>query len=309
MTNSKIYSMNDIDCYTQNGKVFVMAFDGEDRSYYGWNKLQSNGSKFETLLVMSYDRELLKKKSDLICIEDKVKCIVIDMPTEQSDFVDALIEIDELSHLEELTIDISCMKTPSLFVLMKYLKILGNVKKIAIINTIPYDYIFEEQPFASYKTYLGDLELREIIGYSGSDDMSVEEDLYIFLGFEGPMATKVVENTVFRELYIVNTMPSYYQKYKDVSIVNNYSLVASKGNKISFVPAGNPFEVYNTLEVLIDSTKPVCIAPLCTKPISLGICMYALDHDNVRIIYPYSEKNNGIKSREVHVSYIYTIEW
>lgn len=122
-----------------------------------------------------------------------------------------------------------------------------------------------------------------------------------------PVATKVVENTVFKNLYIINTMPSYYQKYKDVSVVNNYSLVASKGNKISFVPAGNPFEVYNTLEIMIDSNQPICIAPLCTKPISLGICMYALEHDNVRIIYPYSQKSTGIQSREVHISYIYSI--
>ena len=309
MVTRTIYSMIDIESHKQNGKVFIMAFDGEDRSYYGWNKLASNDSRFESLLVLSYDRNLFEEKKSLIILKGDVDLTVIDIPIEQSDFVDALIGIEELSHYNELTIDISCMKTPNLFLMMKYLRVLGNIHRISIINTIPYDYIFGEQPFASYKTYLGDLELREIIGYSGSDDMSVEEDLYIFLGFEGPMATKVVENTVFKDLYIVNTMPSYYQKYKDVSVVNNYSLVTSKGNKISFVPAGNPFEVYNTLDTIIDSDKPICIAPLCTKPISLGICMYALDHDNVRIIYPYSNINNGIKSREVHVSYLYTIEW
>ena len=126
MVTRTIYSMIDIESHKQNGKVFIMAFDGEDRSYYGWNKLASNDSRFESLLVLSYDRNLFEEKKSLIILKGDVDLTVIDIPIEQSDFVDALIGIEELSHYNELTIDISCMKTPNLFLMMKYFKSLSD---------------------------------------------------------------------------------------------------------------------------------------------------------------------------------------
>lgn len=290
-----------------DGDLFIMAFDGEERSYYGWNTVCSNGATYKQLIVFLYDKEQFYAKKQLINQINSIEMHSYDIPNDQRDFVDLLIDIDTLKTNCKVTIDISCMKTPHLFLFMKYIKMMCINSTISVINTIPYDYIFGEQPFASYKTYMGDLELCEIIGFSGVDEMSIEEDLFIFLGFEGPMALKVVENTVFKTLHIVNTMPSYYQKYKDVSVVNNYGLLSSEGSRLSFVPAGNPFEVYNILDKMIEPDKPVCVAPLCTKPISLGICLYALDHENVRIVYPYSNLNNGIKSREVHLSYVYSV--
>ena len=112
-------------------------------------------------------------------------------------------------------------------------------------------------------------------------------------------------------LYFVNALPSYCQKYKDISIINNYQLLLAKNCKRLYAPAINPFEVYNLLDGCIDESRTVSIAPLCTKPMSLGICLYALEHQNVRIIYPFSDRYESHRSYDVYKSYIYKIprEW
>ena len=149
--------------------------------------------------------------------------------------------------------------------------------------------------------------MKEIAGYSGTGDMSQDTDLYIFMGFEGTLSLKVVEDTAFKNLYLINTIPSYYQKYKDISVINNYSVLQIKKNSILHTPADNPFEVYNLLDSRISNDKMVCIAPLSTKPTSLGICLYALEHENVRIVYPDSSDYNHIKSHDVYISHVYEI--
>lgn len=308
MNNSRIYFMEKIDTVVLQGDLFIMSFDGEERSYYGWNQVVEKGGNYKSVLVLSYNRSLLLKKKELINSFQENDWEILEVPREQIQFVQSLNKIESLANANSITIDISCLRIPHFFLLMKYLKMIYPNKKVNIINTIPYDYIFGGEPFVSYKSYLGDLELCEIIGFGGVTDFTQEGDLFIFLGFEGALSLKVVEETVYKNLFLVNTMPSYYQKYKDISVINNYNLLTSKNNRILYAPAGNPFEVYNILDREIKDNQPVCIAPLCTKPIALGICMYALEHSNVRIVYPVSDTYNDIKSRDVHLSYVYGID-
>lgn len=307
MENNQVYSMARLENSTvvKNAALFLMAYDGEERAYYSWNYLIANGAKYENLTVLSYNEKHLQTNKELIESIDKNKGVIYNAPNDQIDFVACLKNID-FCNMESIVIDISSMRTMHIFLLLKYLKLIG-CKNITVINTIPYDYIFRSEPFLSYRSYVGDLELKEITGYSGRGEMSQDSDLYIFMGFEGTLSLKVVEDTAFKNLYLINTIPSYYQKYKDISVINNYSVLQLKKNKLLHAPADNPFEVYNVLDSKISGDKMVCIAPLSTKPISLGICLYALEHDNVRVVYPVSNAYNDIKSHDVYISYVYEI--
>lgn len=305
MERSRIYSINKVDENICQGDLFIMTYDGEERGYYGWNKIIENEGQYKTVLILTYNNNTLQKNINSIIKIREFHYKILEILHDQVEFVNSLRNLIEINNAENITIDISCLRTIHLFLLMKYLKTERPNSVLNIINTIPYDYIFVDQPFVSYKSYLGDLDLCEIIGYSGIKDLPEDRDLYIFLGFEGALSLKVVEETVYNSLYLVNTMPSYYQKYKDVSVLNNYNLL--KNSKIFYVPVENPFEVYNTLEREINKERSVCIAPLGPKPVSLGICMYALEHENIRIVYPISDVYNEIKSRDVHLSYAYEI--
>lgn len=307
MANNQVYSMSRLENsdLVRNASLYLMAYDGEERAYYSWNYLIENGAKYTTVAVLTYNEQHLQANKDLADSIRKNKGAIYSVPNDQIDFVACLKSID-FQNMESIVIDISSMRTMHIFLLLKYLKLI-NCNNITVINTIPYDYIFSNEPFLSYRSYLGDLELKEITGYSGRGDMSQDSDLYIFMGFEGTLSLKVVEDTAFKNLYLINTIPSYYQKYKDISVINNYSVLQLKKNKVLHAPADNPFEVYNVLDSRVNTDKMVCIAPLSTKPISLGICLYALEHENVRVVYPVSSSYNDIKSHDVYISYVYEI--
>ena len=62
MNNSRIYFMEKIDTVVLQGDLFIMSFDGEERSYYGWNQVVEKGGNYKSVLVLSYNRSLLLKK-------------------------------------------------------------------------------------------------------------------------------------------------------------------------------------------------------------------------------------------------------
>ena len=102
-------------------------------------------------------------------------------------------------------------------------------------------------------------------------------------------------------------LPSFFPKYKDISMINNCELLTSHHSKLKYVPANNPFEAYNFLDAVIDETEQVCTAPLSTKPVALGVCLYALNHPNLRVVYPVSEQYRHHNTNRVHKSYLYEI--
>ena len=106
----------------------------------------------------------------------------------------------------------------------------------------------------------------------------------------------------------LQAMAPFYQKYKDVSITNNSSAIKGKAyNSILYTPSDNPFEAYNMLERTFSDCKSICISPLGSKPVSLGVCLYALDHEDVRIVYPVSESYSHHLTNNVIKTWVYDI--
>lgn len=314
MNNNIVYEMDtlaDGDAFLSSD-LFITTIDNEERSKYALNQFVKRKAKIKDIIVFTYDVKFNGNKScasklKKIMMSDSVN--KISLPLNQIDFVEKLKQCKALQTSKNIVIDISSLLTPYIFLLLKYIYMINNRVDITVINTIPCDYVFTKSPFISHKSYYGDLRMGEIYGFSGINSINQDSDLFIFSGFEGALSAKVEEETSYNNLYIVNTLPSYYQKYKDVSIINNYHLMENKKFKMLYVPAINPFEVYNIIDNTITNDMNVSIAPLCTKPISLGICMYALEHNNIRILYPFSDKYELDRSHGVHKSYYYKINF
>lgn len=131
--------------------------------------------------------------------------------------------------------------------------------------------------------------------------------LIIFLGFEGVLASKVTEDIQYEELLLVNNLPSFFPKYKDICVINNYDLLSTHRSKLLYVPANNPFETFNFLDSVFDGKSSLCVAPLSTKPVALGVCLYAMSHKTLRIVYPTSEHYNDHRTNKVLNTNIYSI--
>lgn len=210
---------------------------------------------------------------------------------------------------ENILIDISCIRIPHIFLLLKYLNIVKAKVKIEATYSVPFEYTFSEEPFTSYRSYYGDLKTSDLLGFSGISEGRAHSKLILFLGFEGMLSSKIVEDIQYESLVVVNGLPSLYAKYKDVSVVNNYDLLSDKRCKMVFVPADNPFEVYNALASEVLADENVCIAPLSTKPVALGVCMYALLHHNVRVVFPMSDRSPVSSTCGVHCTHAYGIDF
>lgn len=307
MNDNLVYNMSCLSEYQFNEiECFVCALHDDDRSVEGISNLIKNNVSIKKVIVISYDGYSFKHKITEIPEENLIEIIVDGLKDFNSQFKKAITEYVG----KHIAIDISCIRTPDFFYIFKLLRILKHKQNITCLYSVPYDYEYISGDF-EYKASVGDLENFDLSGYGGSYDANDSNATFIvFLGFEGSLALKVLEDAEYKFLNFVNGLPPFYQKYKDVSITNNSSAIKGKAyNSILYTPSDNPFEAYNMLERTFSDYSSVCISPLGSKPVSLGICLYALDHENVRIVYPVSESYSHHLTNDVIKTWVYDIPY
>ncbi|MHB1954376.1 MAG: hypothetical protein ACYCOU_11565 [Sulfobacillus sp.] len=121
------------------------------------------------------------------------------------------------------------------------------------------------------------------------------ESLYAFLGFEGTRFHEVVE--YFNKEYdmtVILPMPSYRGGFHNHVLSGNYPDLISndpvRDRKVERISADNPFHVLEFLERSYRERRGSArfvLAPIGTKPHALGAALFALRHDDVKIIYDY----------------------
>lgn len=307
MCNSVIYGMNTIEQYNDRTSpiTFVFAASHESRSKKGLEYLYNNRFPIEQAVLLNYEAIEMDEslKSKLL----NVDVTQIEVKSNPIEFINDLKTINLSLWNNKVILDISCFRVPEMFSIMKYFKLGVHLSQLHAIYSIPYDYHFPKEPFTSYRSFIGDLTMYELLGFSGqNDDLPENSDLFLFIGFEGALALKVAEDTVYKELNLINNLPSFYPKYKDISVINNYHLMQSP-NHLYYTPADNPFETYNLLNEIIGHNISACISPLSTKPVALGVCLYALDNEKIRVVYPVSQKYNSTNTLETYRTCFYDI--
>lgn len=291
-----------VDHFAAN--VFVMAGGTDERSLGMLDTLSKTNNCIKSVVLLKYDsfdEQLVKEH-----LHD-AEVVSISVDGDSCAFLLALQEHKSLFSTPNILIDITSIRIPEMFTLLKYLSVLGTHCYVDVAYSTPVEYEFQEEPFTSYHSYYGNLKTSDLIGFGGmSHDMS-HTQMVIFLGFEGVLSTKVNEDVMYEKLTLVNNLPSFYEKYKDISVINNYDLLTSRHERMAYVPANNPFETYNYLSEQLEEDEVACVAPLSTKPVALGVCLYALNHDALRVVYPMAEKYNHHRANSIHNTYVYSI--
>lgn len=306
MSNSVVYKMSQIDDYTFDSvDCFVCAAHDDGRSVEAVKKIVHSGTEVKHAIIIKYDNGSKSDELDRILGGTGEELAV---PSDLNSFITLFRKAIKPYLNKKIVVDISCVRIPDVFSIMKILKLNKHLETLACVYSVPYDYEYFAGDF-SYKSSLGDLQNYELTGYSGDYDASEENSTYVvFLGFEGALSLKILEEAEYKHLTFVNGLPSLYQKYKDISILNNRSSIKGKRHdSILYTPADNPFEVYNFLEQRYADLPAVSISPLATKPVALGACMFALDHDNVRVVYPISDVYSPHVTNEVVKTWVYEI--
>lgn len=215
----------------------------------------------------------------------------------------------ELVSTQKIALDISCFTKPYFFYLIKLFKERFIVDCISVFYTEPQSYLFPRGISSSYHSSTGPLTILEIPGFPGYEARGEKRVLVILLGFDGDLSKEINEDVSPSETLVVNGFPSYSPKFKDISLIANEKLTSDKDVKIKFSRANNPFEVFNLLEdiKIKNENSFINIAPLGTKPMALGACLFALNYPNVRVVYPLPETYKKVTTDKCWNSWRYLI--
>ena len=149
--------------------------------------------------------------------------------------------------------------------------------------------------------------------YSGKRTPRKKDALAILIGFEGSRAS-AINNEINPDLTIpINGFPAYQPIFKDMSILNNKELLIDEEifKNLTYAPAIDPFETRDVLEDIYYEYKEkynFSIAPLGTKPMSLGSCFFAIEHPDCRVIYQYPQEYLAKSSKGWRSSWVYITE-
>lgn len=306
---------NNSSCLDDGYDCFIAAAGSDYRAYQMLSKFEKNNVSLKHFFLFDFnerfedlsqeDIEAYNSYESFVFKPDIIKCSIMD----PSSCIKSHLALKyNLSPEDHIAIDISCFTKPYFFSIIKYLKEQIGVKLITIFYTEPMAYIFND---GNYHSGHGQLSVMEVPGYPGSNTRAKENVLVILLGFEGELSSFIAEDVASDKTILVNGFPAYSQSFKDMSIIKNESLLGNVGTKIEYVKANNPFETFNLLETLKKENPDAFfnIAPLGSKPMALGACLFSLLDESVRIVYPLPEKYAHKTTNECNYSWSYKISF
>lgn len=202
---------------------------------------------------------------------------------------------------QKVAFDMTGFPIPEIYRVTKLL-LQSDISQLDIYYTEPLHYQFNSGMYDKYHyqdiSGMAFRPCKPIKGFFRSGQ-NRDEQIVIQIGFDGGLASSVYEQLAadspeFKEVFIINGMPSYTAKLKDVSLLNNYNPIDEIGiDNIISSSASNPFLNYNTLVDIYGNKrdKTFTICSIGSKPMALGACLFALDYEKgVKIVYPYYTK-------------------
>ncbi|HEY0090298.1 MAG TPA: hypothetical protein VGB37_15725, partial [Candidatus Lokiarchaeia archaeon] len=278
---------------------FILSCGSDYRAYEVARKLIQKKISMEKIILInfkereneleSYEKNSYYSYNDIFNDMNylKIDCSITD-PSSLIKSFDLFNKID--SNNVRISLDISCFTKPYIFTLIKYFKDILKIIKLTIYYSEPMTYVFRSGLFNTYHSTFGSLTISEVPGFPGNDTRSCEKILVVLLGFDGELSSFIFDEIAPNEIIAINGFPGYAPKFKDISLINNEKLLINKKSEKSlmFVRANNPFETYNKLCEIkkLYSNSFINLAPLGTKPMALGACLYAITDPSIKIVYP-----------------------
>jgi hypothetical protein len=318
-TGSHLYEMKSLPTRQEREVAeytyFLTACGSDFRAYQVLRRAKDFGISLQKVLAFDFqqrheglDSEGMKAYSSYHSLNLDIKqvtCSIIDPPA----CVKSLSDLGfSVGNTHKVAIDISCFTKPYFFCILKYLKEQIGIPSVTVYYTEPLSYVFPKGLYHSYHSTFGPLSVMEIPGFPGNDTRTSKKVLVVLLGFDGELSFSISDEVAPEEIILVNGFPAYAPKFKDISLINNERLLSPLApGSIRYARANNPFETYNLLEELYSRDQSVFfnVAPIGTKPMALGACLFALAHPSVRVVYPLPEKYAHETTKECWNSWSY----
>ena len=303
--NYDVYKMKKVeDSSTLQRKVdsFISFYSQEDRSMNALAKLHLKNTDLDNVMLLHFEDEdvaSLKNISQIYGLNISQVRIKKDLST---NLIDCLKQIDAyIKDKNSIGIDISCMPIPYFAQILRFLYKRYEKKTITVYYTEPSHYNLNK--LFDFSAYEGEIDIKVIPGYEGKSSQINETQRIVFylMGFEVSYMNKLIPQEINPDsIAPINGFPSYFPKYKDISLVNNNGNFFEKDIDLTYTEANNPFETFNQMLLLSAKNSTYCIdiIPVGTKPMALGACLFALKNGNTdcRMIFPFPTEYNTQQS-------------
>jgi hypothetical protein len=186
-----------------------------------------------------------------------------------------------------ITIDISGFSKIYLLELLYYLVIELNLGIPRILHTT--------QMYLPSKLTRGVEQITTLPNFFGSVSLDKQTVLILLLGFEPERALMVWKHfNPTRTIALITDPPrSGNADYLKYARENNTYLLSQPGVELGGVPADNPYAVKKALESIYNDTKGafnMVIGPFGTKPQSVGVFLFYLEHPRAQVVYSFPTK-------------------
>jgi hypothetical protein len=143
---------------------------------------------------------------------------------------------------------------------------------------------------------LGIQQVPPYIGYSANSM------LFFFLGFEGHRFGAIINSDEFdtRNITCLLGTPPFKLGWENRTLSNNYKQLAdissSSNARFKFAGANDPIQTYEVINQVYQSAiyekRNLCLAPFGTKPAAIAAAQFAVNNNNVVMLYDYVKKKN-----------------
>ncbi|MDQ3190365.1 MAG: hypothetical protein M3Q58_02100 [Bacteroidota bacterium] len=309
MIYSRNYNFNSIPKELINSiDIFIIGSSSEPRACR-ISDFITDSFQGDTFLI-NYDIEFEKYSiNHLINKNEKIK------PAEFNLLESFILDLKKIQlDGKKILIDSTSLKHPLLLYMIRILKENFNLANLFIGYTEPEKYEqvknFKEQKFDLTEKFCS---TNSIPGLVRSSDYLKEKVLVVLMGFEGNRFRKAFEEVSpsKRKVHAIVGFPSFHPNWQYYVYSQNQSaLVDSKAyTKLHRATANEPFSVYNILNE-ISNTYPdhqIVVAPVGTKPHSIGAGMFLVDNPEVQVFYDFPSYGEKVRTIGIGDSYLYNL--
>lgn len=299
--NYTVYKMNCLDNSSSPMDIdtFIFFSTFEERSWNIIEYLHLKRKLPKQVLALNLNDGKISSKFEEEKFEE-VKFYISNIDTDlSSNLLPCLKDVNTyINKKNTIGIDISVMPTPVFTQILHFLFKRHYDKKIVIYYTEPEHYNLDN--LFDFHALDGEIDIKAIPGFEGktSQKNDLQRVIFYILGFEMNYLNKLIPQEINPDGIVpINGFPSYFPKYKDISVINNNVNYHEMDIQMVYSGANNPFETFNQMCLLKNKHESYCIdiIPAGTKPMALGACLFALKNGNndIRILFPFpSEYKN-----------------
>ncbi|MBL0745964.1 hypothetical protein [Chryseolinea lacunae] len=161
----------------------------------------------------------------------------------------------------------------------------------------------------------------EVLGYKAIPGFSkilsdeIDQQVVFFVGFESSRLDRAMEDYQMinpKQCVVVFGVPAFKSGWEIDSFANNIGTMNDRkiSGGIHYCGANNPLSAYVALEEIksgIQKNESMFVAPIGTKPTSIGTALFAINNPNIGVLYDHPTKDRG-RTKEILSWNLYNIE-